>query len=261
MLYGIFNPVNLPGEGYHVLVEPGPVYVRIAPVHVGLTVVVNKHRRINVFPMFLLPYQRMSQRVLERAEGAVGHQHADAVSMDGAVHVELAIPFHHAFRPGSVGAVVPFEIGQRGHGPVVFPVHHVRAGVQEPVVHLEALGSVLIVCGIKVYCSVIDHGRRIGREFGLNERHVQVVVEHPPVQVEEFLISAPEKQIKVVNPFCACVHGRFYQHVFPVHRDGGNGPSAQFVQEEVHGAGTLEIKHLQRNQHSRLVAEVHVTHL
>ena len=53
----------------HVFVQRHVVQVRVAPVHVSLAVVVNPHRRVNVFPMLLLPHERLAEGVFERPVG------------------------------------------------------------------------------------------------------------------------------------------------------------------------------------------------
>jgi hypothetical protein len=93
--------VDVTIDGNHILVQTYPVHVRVAPVHVGLAVVVDEDGRVDVLPVLLLPDERLPERVLEGAEGRVRHQHADAVAMDRAVHVNF--PFlsttHSAHAP------------------------------------------------------------------------------------------------------------------------------------------------------------------
>ena len=96
--------------GNHVTVQLHTVQVRVAPVHVGLSVVVHPHGGVDVIPVFLLPHERFADRVCERAVRRVGHKHAYAMAVYGAVHVPLAVTFHHLLSPGAVVSVIPFEV-------------------------------------------------------------------------------------------------------------------------------------------------------
>ena len=98
----IVQLVDRAAERNHVLVELSPVYVRIAPIHVCLAVVVDEDGRVDVLPVFSLPYQRLTERIGERAVRRVSHQHSDAVAVERAVHVEFAVTFNHLERPCAV---------------------------------------------------------------------------------------------------------------------------------------------------------------
>ena len=50
----------------HILIELDVIDMRIAPVHIGLTIVINEHRRIDVIPMLFLPYERFAKGIFER---------------------------------------------------------------------------------------------------------------------------------------------------------------------------------------------------
>ena len=98
--------------GDHVLVEFDAIEIGVAPVHIGLSVIINEHRWVDVVPVFLLPDERLAQRIDKGTVGRVGYQHADAVAMDGTIHIPFAVALHHAFSPGTVVALVPFEVAQ-----------------------------------------------------------------------------------------------------------------------------------------------------
>ena len=244
----------------HILVEQCPIGVRVAPVQIGLSVVVNPNRRVDVVPVFLLPKQGFSQRIDERSIGRISHQHTDAMSMNRAVHIELAVPFDHLLGPGTVVVVVPLEVLQRSHCTVVGPVHHVGRSVEQPVLHHEAVGAILVMRCIKEDRVVIDHRSRVGCVFRLDDGQVHGRIELPPVQVEEFAITATEEQIDVVHARSLALDGSLDHHVVVVHGNAGNGPAVYLVEEEVYRALALEVQHLHGHQRSRHVAEVHVAH-
>ena len=120
------------GIGNHVLVEPDSVEIGVAPVHVRLSVIVDKHGRINIIPVFLLPHQRPAYRIRERAEGRIGHQDAYAVSVDRTIHIPFAVSRHHTDSPGAVVPVEPFEVVERCDDSTVLPVDHIGRGTQQP---------------------------------------------------------------------------------------------------------------------------------
>ena len=86
--------------------------MRVAPVHIGLSVVINKHRGVDVVPVLFLPDERLSQRIDKGTVGRVGYQHANAVAVDGTIHIPFAVALHHAFGPGTIVALVPLEVAQ-----------------------------------------------------------------------------------------------------------------------------------------------------
>ena len=58
-------------QGDHIVVQADIVGVGIAPVHIGLSVVIDKHGGVDVVPVFLLPYQRFAERILEGPVGRI----------------------------------------------------------------------------------------------------------------------------------------------------------------------------------------------
>ena len=79
----------------------------VAPVHIGLTVVVDEHRGVDVVPVLLLPYQRLAERVFERTVGRVGHEHADAVTVERGIEVVLTVALDGLDGPGAVLTAAP----------------------------------------------------------------------------------------------------------------------------------------------------------
>ena len=129
----------------HVFVEFHHIKVGIAPIHISLSVVVHIHRGVDVVPMFALPHQRLADGVFVGSHGRICHQHTDAMTMNGTIHIPFAVTVNHLDGPCPVVALVPFKVTERGHDSTVLPVHHVGRNIKQPVLHQEALGIVLIV--------------------------------------------------------------------------------------------------------------------
>ena len=98
--------------GNHILVQLHIVEVGVAPIHVSLSVVIDEYGRIYIVPMLFLPHERLAYGVLERAVRRIGYEHAYAVTVNRAIHVELAVTLYNLFSPGSVILVNPLEILQ-----------------------------------------------------------------------------------------------------------------------------------------------------
>ena len=158
--------------GNHVFVQRHIIQVRVTPVHIGLSVIVNPDSRVNVFPMFLLPYKRFSDRVFKWSIGRIGNQYADAVPVEGAIHIKLTIALHYLLCPCTVITLTPSKLFQGSDGTVVCPVYHIGRGIKLPVEHFElvALCIVFIVAGIEEDGVVIHHRGRVCRILGLDNR-------------------------------------------------------------------------------------------
>ena len=114
----------------HVVVQLGVEGVGIAPVEVGLSVIVSIHRRVDVEPVALVPYQWLAQGVLEGSVGGVGLQYGDAMTVEWGIEVVLPIALHRLDGPGSVLTTAPGNVLQRSHGSMLRPVHHVGGAPQ-----------------------------------------------------------------------------------------------------------------------------------
>ena len=84
----------------------------IAPVHIGLSVIIGEDGGIDVVPMLLLPDQWFTQRVAERSIGRIGHKHTDAMSVEWGIEVVLAVALYGLYGPGAVLAAAPREFLQ-----------------------------------------------------------------------------------------------------------------------------------------------------
>ena len=261
VVYLIVDRIDSAAIRYHVVVELDIIHVRVAPVHVCLPVVVDEHAGIDVVPVSSLPYQRLAERVVERPVGRVGHKHAYAVAVYRAVHVELAVALHDARGPGPVVAVEPLEVLERRNRTVVLPVHHVGGSVEQPVLHHEAFGKVVVMRGIEEDSVVVHHRCGVGGVLGLYDRHVQVVVELPPVEVEEFLVASAEKDVEVMHTGDAGGDRSLHHHVVVDYVHADYRSSRHLVEIELYLALILEVQYLQGEQHRLVLAEIHIAQL
>lgn len=154
--------------GNHVLVEFDVIKYRITPVHICLTVIVNPNSWVNVVPMFLLPYECMTERILERSVRSIANKDTDTITMNRTIHVVLTVTINNLFCPCAVGFVNPFEVLERSNSTVVSPVHHIGRGIEEPVKHLETVCIVLVMSGVEIYRTIMYHRCRVGGVLGLD---------------------------------------------------------------------------------------------
>ncbi len=169
-------------EGNHVLVQLHRPQIGIAPVEIGLALVVDVNGRIDavVEAAGVAGDQRFFNGVGVGPEGVIGHQHADAPALHRAIKIPFAIPLDRLGSPGAVVKTVPGgdllggpgEIPEGGDRAVLGPVHHVRRRGEHPVLHVEVadLPDVFVVAGKEVNRAVMDHGARIGGIHRLNNR-------------------------------------------------------------------------------------------
>ncbi len=173
------NDAILPDAGVvgnHVLVQLHRPQIGIAPGEMGLALVVDVNGGIDA--VVVAGDQRLFEGIGVGPEGIIGHQHADAASLQRAIHIPFPIPLDHLGCPGAIfksaapARPSPFEIVKRGDRAVLGPVHHVRRRGEHPVLHVEVVGlpDVLVVAGKQVERAVMDHGGRIGGIHGLYNR-------------------------------------------------------------------------------------------
>jgi len=120
---------HVTGGGNHVFVQLDVVQVGVAPVQIGLTVVVDERGGVDIVPNVVGVNQPLAQGVFEGPVRAVGHQYAEAATVHGAIQVKFTVAFDALNSPGAVVLPGPFEVFQRGHGTVLRPVDHVGRGV------------------------------------------------------------------------------------------------------------------------------------
>ena len=125
--------------------------------------------------MLLVPYERFAEWVLERSKRRVGNKHSDAVTMYRTIHIPLAIALYYLLSPRAVVSLIPFEILERSHSTMVFPVDHVGRSIEKPILHDEALGVVLIMSGIKINGVSMHIGSGVCRITGLNDGHIELL--------------------------------------------------------------------------------------
>ena len=254
--------VDLAGIRYHILVERHPVDVGIAPIHIRLAVVVDEDSGIDVLPVLFLPYERFPERIHEGSVRAVSDKHSDAVPVDGAVHIELAVPLRDLQGPGAVVAVIPVETAERGHRAVVGPVDHVRRGVEQPVEHAEASSGIIgVMRCIKIDRAVIHHRSGVRGVFRLDNGHVDIVVELPPVEVEELSLSALEKDEQVVLAGNVPADGGSLDGILAEYVEPDEGIPFDLVQVELYPALAPDAERLDRNEASGLLSKINRTDL
>lgn len=154
----------------HVAVQPHVLQGGVAPVHVGLSVIVDEDSRVDVARC--TPRQVRAKWVSKRADWVVGNR--DTNSGTGVVvqrHIQEigSVSFDGLRRPGAV--VAPTEGADAGRGAVVGPVHHVGCGVEPPVVHgVEVVHrDVFVMGGVDVQPVSEYYGRRVCCVVGLDE--------------------------------------------------------------------------------------------
>ena len=133
--------------------------MRVAPIHICLSVVINKHRGVDIIPVLRLPHQRLTKRILERTIRRVGYQNADAMTMKRCIEIVLAIALYGLDGPCTIVAGAPRELLQGSHSTMLGPVHHIGGRPQEPVVHKET--SRVLLIGIR---DILGRGIVRGKE-------------------------------------------------------------------------------------------------
>ena len=114
---------------------------------------------------------------------------------------------------------------------------------------------------VKKDLSVIYHRSRIGCIFGLNKRHIQIAVENPPIKIEEFSVTSPEKEIELVFPRDTRTDRSLDHHIAVVNLHACYRFSAHLVEVELDHAFALEVQHLKGYKFRFLFPEIHLTQL
>ena len=161
---------NAPRIGNHVFIEFHVIKVGVAPIHVSLPVVIDEYRRVDIITNSFLPYQRLADRVLKRTIRRIGYQYPYAITLNSTIHVEFAVPLHHLHGPSPILLFPPRKSLGCGYRSMVSPIHHVGRSIKLPVEHLKTVCVILIMSRIKEYSVIVNHGSRIGRIFGLDNR-------------------------------------------------------------------------------------------
>ncbi len=86
----------------HIMIQFHIVGIRIAPIHICLTVVININRGVYIIPSTVLPDNRFADRVFKGTVRTVSHEHSDAITVYRTIHVEFTITCHYLFSPGSI---------------------------------------------------------------------------------------------------------------------------------------------------------------
>ena len=157
-------------EFNHVLLELDAIELRVAPIEVGLSIVVNHDRGVDVVPLTVL-VKWLAQRVAIRTFHLVGYSHADGhavrdVGVNWYIKIELTVALDALRSPGAV--VGPLEVTLRQGATVVGPVDHVGGREEAPLVHPEEVGLLLVMAGEDIETVATHHRSRVGRKTGLS---------------------------------------------------------------------------------------------
>ena len=160
-------------ERNHVFLEFGIIKLRVAPIEVSLSVVVNPYGRIDVVPV--RPRKVLAvQSILERAFGPVGHGHVDGATTAGRFHghvvVVLAVTAHHLRRPVTVLLGISAKVLVcKDERATVGPVHHIGRAGNAPTVHGKEVAAFVVA---SVHADrITEHDRsRVRRIIGLDNR-------------------------------------------------------------------------------------------
>ena len=86
--------------------------MRIPPIQVSLSVVVGIDRGVDVVPVALVPYQRLTQGIRKRAVRRVGFQDGNTMSVEWGIEIILSITLNGLDGPGTVLSTTPGNIFQ-----------------------------------------------------------------------------------------------------------------------------------------------------
>ena len=124
----IFHDIS--GNGNHIFIEFRIPKIRISPIHIGLSVVVNKNSRIDI--LTAIHNQRFSDRVFEGAERGIGYQYTHTRSAwCRTIEIEFTVTLNTMRRPCTVFLIFcPFEIFQGGYCTMISPIDHISTTIQ-----------------------------------------------------------------------------------------------------------------------------------
>ena len=149
--------------GNHVAVQLQIITLRIAPHQPGLPVVVYQDGWVDMVPRTVFE-EGFSDGILERTGWRVAYSHADGhtvgnLAMGTDIPIELSVAFYCLCCPGTV--IGPRETLQSQGRAVVGPVYHIHSRIDTPLLHPEEIGSVLVVAGIDIHATVMNHRCRV----------------------------------------------------------------------------------------------------
>ena len=169
------NLLNFAGIGHHALVQLDVPQAGIAPVEIGLPVIVDPHGRVDI--AIARRDQRLADRILERTFRSVRYGDGDHIlgrsgHADRRIKVEFAIAFDHLRRPGIIALHGPGKSLERSDDAPVGPVDHVGRTIQPPVEHLEPVGIILVMAGVEIHHAIMHERSRVRGKAGLDDRIV-----------------------------------------------------------------------------------------
>ena len=133
-------------ERNHIVVELAVPEALVAPEKVGRAVIVDEYGRIDETET---GRKRPSDGVLPRPLRVIGHCYCESISAllgtAAEIPVPLAVPFDGLGSPRTVPLSRPLESAGRNLCAEISPVHHILRAENQPVLHQEVGGVILIV--------------------------------------------------------------------------------------------------------------------
>ena len=158
-------------ERYHIFVQPSVPEALVAPEEVGRAIVVDEDRRVDVSEAHS---QRLTQGIHVGSLRFVGHSHSQRILALSrvAAHVPVPLPvsFHSLCCPRLVALLRPFERRRAHRCSQIGPVHHVRSREEQPVLHLEGRGVILVMIHKQIHLVPMHVRCRVGRIDRSNHR-------------------------------------------------------------------------------------------
>ena len=131
----VWNFLNISFCRDHVFIELYKITLRIAPKHIGLTVIINKNRWIDIGITF--GNQRLTQRINKWSIRTVAYCHSNPILIATVCYRYINVKFTITLYGGRCPCILqgPIKICVFQNCSVIGPVYHIFSRVQSPVVH------------------------------------------------------------------------------------------------------------------------------
>ena len=170
-LLGHVEASQLAAVGNHVAVQLQVVALGIAPHEPSLSVVVDHHGGVDMVPRAILE-EGLAQGIPEGTSGRIADRYADGHTlryraMGADIPIELAVALDGLTGPGTV--IGPREALEGQGRAMILPVDHIRCGIDAPLLHPEEIGIILVVAGIDIHATIVNHRGRVAGEPSLHK--------------------------------------------------------------------------------------------
>ena len=150
--------------GDHVIIQLCVVNIRISPIKISLSIIINPNSRIYVIPTAIT--KRFPNCIFKRTSRTITNSHPNShrigqLGMKANIPIELSITFYTLRSPSPI--ICPFKRFNRKRGSVVSPIHHIGSRINPPFLHPEKVGTIFIMSGINIKSTIMYHRSRIGR--------------------------------------------------------------------------------------------------